>query len=104
MMPGGPSVMDDRRELRIQEAAALCGISQAALFLRCVSGDFPNARRDSSRWVVNLAAWRIPTEDLVAAGLLPNADSGAIELPGPQESVSVDKPPKGSKAAKSLRT
>lgn len=61
----------DTRSLSMRGAAAACGVTQAAMRTRLAAGEFPNAARLPS------GEWRIPVEDLRAAGLSPSGEAGA---------------------------
>ena len=58
--------MTDRPAFSLKAAAAACGVSLFTIRRRREAGEFPNA-------LMTEAGWRIPVEDLLAAGLRVNA-------------------------------
>ena len=55
--------------LTIAEAAQLCGVSTSTIRRYLRAGRFPGARQQPSRVPGHSGQWRIPTEDLLEAGL-----------------------------------
>lgn len=67
-------VADDelrRPELTLRQAAEACGVARITIRRRLDDGQFPNAYKNQDRQ----PQWLIPVEDLIAAGLQPNAYS-----------------------------
>ena len=70
-----------RPSLTLSEAASACGVSRSTIRRKHESGTFPGAWKDAE------GAWRVPVEDLLAAGLRPgrpsppDAASEPVELP-----------------------
>jgi hypothetical protein len=60
----GPSVT-------IAEAARMCGVSASTIRRHLAAGRFPTAQQQPSAIPGQRGLWRIPTQDLVAAGLRP---------------------------------
>jgi Helix-turn-helix domain len=57
--------------LTIAEAARLCGVSAATIRRHLAAGRFPTAHQQPSPTPGQQGRWRIPTQDLLAAGLRP---------------------------------
>jgi excisionase family DNA binding protein len=57
--------------LTITEAARLCGVSVSTIRRYLAAGRFPTARQQPSPLPGQRGLWRIPTQDLLAAGLRP---------------------------------
>ena len=57
--------------LTIAEAARLCGVSTSTIRRYLAAGRFPTARQQPSPISGQRGLWRIPTQDLLAAGLRP---------------------------------
>jgi Helix-turn-helix domain len=57
--------------LTIAEAARLCGISASTIRRYLAAGRFPTAHQQPSPTPGQRGLWRIPTQDLLAAGLRP---------------------------------
>jgi excisionase family DNA binding protein len=55
--------------LTVAEAAQVCGVSTSTIRRYLRAGRFPGARQDPSRLPGQPGPWRIPTEDLLGAGL-----------------------------------
>src|SRR5699024_6016439 len=51
----------------LREAEERCGVSRSTLKRRLAAGDFPNAYKTSQ------GQWRVPVNDLIAAGYQPDA-------------------------------
>jgi excisionase family DNA binding protein len=66
--------------LTIAEAAQLCGVSVSTIRRYLAAGRFPAAHQQSSPIPGQQGRWRIPTQDLLAAGLRP----GQAHLPDQQ--------------------
>jgi hypothetical protein len=66
-----------RPSLTIAEAARLCGVSVSTIRRHLAAGRFPTARQQPSPIPGQRGLWRIPTQDLLAAGLRP----GQARLP-----------------------
>jgi excisionase family DNA binding protein len=60
-----------RPTLTIAEAARLCGVSASTIRRYLAAGRFPGARQQSSPIPGQRGLWRIPTQDLLEAGLRP---------------------------------
>jgi excisionase family DNA binding protein len=60
-----------RPSLTITEAARLCGVSVSTIRRYLAAGRFPTARQQPSPIPGQRGLWRIPTQDLLAAGLRP---------------------------------
>jgi Helix-turn-helix domain len=63
--------MWSRPSLTIAEAARLGGVSVSTIRRYLAAGRFPTARQQSSRVPGQGGPWRIPTQELLAAGLRP---------------------------------
>ena len=61
----------DRAELTIAEAAQMCGVSASTIRRQLAAGRFPTAHQQPSPVPGQRGLWRIPTQDLLAAGLRP---------------------------------
>jgi len=70
----GPSVT-------IAEAAGLCGVSVSTIRRYLAAGRFPTANQQPSPIPGQRGLWRIPTRDLLAAGLRPRQ----VRRPDPEE-------------------
>jgi hypothetical protein len=57
--------------LTIAEAAQMCGVSASTIRRHLTAGRFPTAHRQPSPIPGQRGLWRIPTQDLLAAGLRP---------------------------------
>lgn len=62
--------MNERPRWTVAQAARECGVSADTIRRRLKSGAFPNADRSGKQ-----GAWRIPVDDLIAAGLTPGKPS-----------------------------
>lgn len=62
--------MNERPRWTVAQAARECGVSADTIRRRLRSGAFPNADRSGKQ-----GAWRIPVDDLIAAGLTPGKPS-----------------------------
>ena len=60
--------------LTIAEAARLCGVSASTIRRYLAAGRFPTARQQPNPIRGQRGLWRIPTQDLLAAGLRPRQD------------------------------
>jgi hypothetical protein len=60
--------------LTIAEAARLCGVSASTIRRYLAAGRFPTAHQQPSPIRGQRGLWRIPTQDLLAAGLRPRQD------------------------------
>jgi Helix-turn-helix domain len=60
-----------RPSLTIAEAARLCGVSASTIRRHLAAGRFPTAHQQPSPIPGRGGLWRIPTQDLLAAGLRP---------------------------------
>jgi hypothetical protein len=60
-----------RPNLTIAEAARLCGVSASTIRRHLAAGRFPTAHQQPSPIPGQRGLWRIPTRDLLAAGLRP---------------------------------
>ena len=60
-----------RQSLTIAEAARLCGVSTSTIRRYLAAGRFPTAHQQPSPIPGQRGLWRIPTQDLLAAGLRP---------------------------------
>ena len=60
-----------RPSLTIAEAARLCGVSASTIRRYLAAGRFPSAHQQPSPIPGQRGLWRIPTQDLLAAGLRP---------------------------------
>jgi hypothetical protein len=60
-----------RPSLTIAEAARLCGVSASTIRRYLAAGRFPTAHQQPSPISGQRGLWRIPTQDLLAAGLRP---------------------------------
>jgi Helix-turn-helix domain len=63
--------LSSRPSLTIAEAARLCGVSASTIRRYLAAGRFPTARQQPSPIPGQRGLWRIPTQDLLAAGLRP---------------------------------
>jgi hypothetical protein len=57
--------------LTITEAAQMCGVSASTIRRHLAAGRFPTAQQQASAVPGQRGLWRIPTQDLLAAGLRP---------------------------------
>jgi hypothetical protein len=57
--------------LTIAEAAQMCGVSASTIRRHLAAGRFPTAHQQPSRIPGQRGLWRIPTQDLLTAGLRP---------------------------------
>jgi Helix-turn-helix domain len=69
------------RSLTIAEAARTCGVSVSTIRRYLAAGRFPTAHQQPSPIRGQRGLWRIPTQDLLAAGLRP----GQAHLPDQQQ-------------------
>ena len=69
--PRDQSIEPDRRALTIREAADAAGITGRSVRRRLAAGAFPGAYKDSEAGRPGAQIWRIPVEDLEAAGIGP---------------------------------
>jgi hypothetical protein len=67
--------------LTIAEAARLCGVSASTIRRYLAAGRFPTAQRKPSAIPGQRGLWRVPTQDLLAAGLRP----GQARPPGQEQ-------------------
>jgi excisionase family DNA binding protein len=70
-LPGLEHDLWSRPGLTITEAARLCGVSVSTIRRYLAAGRFPTARQRPSPIPGQRGLWRIPTQDLLAAGLRP---------------------------------
>jgi hypothetical protein len=70
-VPDPSHELSSRPSLTIAEAARLCGVSASTIRRYLAAGRFPTARQQSSPIPGQRGLWRIPTQDLLAAGLRP---------------------------------
>jgi Helix-turn-helix domain len=70
-----------RPSLTIAEAAQLCGVSASTIRRHLAAGRFPTAHQQPSPIPGQRGLWRIPTRDLLAAGLRPRQ----VRRPDPEE-------------------
>jgi hypothetical protein len=83
-----------RPNFSLREAADVCGVSKITMRRRLDARGFPNAWRANGPGGQATGEWRIPIEDLLAAGFTPNAAlNGPLRPPGPPTT------PNGSQAA-----
>jgi hypothetical protein len=68
-----------RPSLTLSEAASACGVSRSTIRRKHESGTFPGAWKDAE------GAWRVPVEDLLAAGLRPGRPSPPDAASAPDE-------------------
>src|SRR5438477_2490161 len=69
--PGDHPIPPVARALTIREAELATGINSRSIRRRLAAGTFPGAFKDADRDRPNARVWRIPVEDLEAAGLGP---------------------------------
>jgi helix-turn-helix protein len=63
--------LSSRPSLTVAEAARLCGVSASTIRRHLAAGRFPTAHQQPSPIPGQRGLWRIPTQDLLAAGLRP---------------------------------
>ena len=81
--PGDHPIQPVARALTIREAELATGINSRSIRRRLAAGTFPGAFKDADRDRPNARVWRIPVEDLEAAGLGPlHLENRAEEEPG----------------------
>jgi excisionase family DNA binding protein len=73
-LPSSEHDLWSRPSLTIAEAARLCGVSASTIRRYLAAGRFPAAHRQPSPIPGQRGLWRIPTQDLFAAGLRPGQD------------------------------
>jgi hypothetical protein len=76
--PGSEHHLWSGPSLTIAEAARLCGVSASTIRRYLAAGRFPTAHQQPGPIPGQRGLWRIPTQDLLAAGLRP----GQARLPG----------------------
>jgi hypothetical protein len=69
--PGSEHDLWSGPSLTIAEAARLCGVSASTIRRHLAAGRFASAQRQPSPIPGQRGRWRIPTQDLLAAGLRP---------------------------------
>jgi hypothetical protein len=69
--PGSEHDLGVGPNLTIAEAARLCGVSASTIRRYLAAGRFPSAHQQPSPIPGQRGPWRIPTQDLLAAGLRP---------------------------------
>jgi hypothetical protein len=69
--PRDQSIKTERCALTIREAADAAGITSRSVRRRLTAGAFPGAYKDSQAGGPDAQIWRIPVEDLEAAGIGP---------------------------------
>ena len=69
--PGSEHDLGVGPSLTIAEAARLCGVSASTIRRYLAAGRFPTAHQQPSPISGQRGLWRIPTQDLLAAGLRP---------------------------------
>jgi hypothetical protein len=77
--PSGQPIEPAARALTIREAERATGITSRSIRRRLAAGVFPGAYKDADSDRSNARVWRIPVEDLEAAGL------GPLDLASPVE-------------------
>jgi Helix-turn-helix domain len=70
-VPDSDHDLESRPSLTIAEAARLCGVSVSTIRRYLAAGRFPTAHQQPSPTPGQRGLWRIPTQDLLAAGLRP---------------------------------
>jgi excisionase family DNA binding protein len=70
--PGSEQDLWSRPSLTIAEAARLCGVSASTIRRYLAAGRFPAAHQQPGPIPGQRGLWRIPTQDLLAAGLRPD--------------------------------
>jgi excisionase family DNA binding protein len=70
-LPDSERGLGSRPSLTIAEAARLCGVSVSTIRRYLAAGRFPTAHQQPSPIPGQRGAWRIPTQELLAAGLRP---------------------------------
>lgn len=83
-----PSIVESTQWLKINEAAAVSGVSSDTIRRNLKAGAFPRSRRALGLDGSETGAWLIPVADLVAAGLrtdqaVMRTAAGEIVTPGP---------------------
>src|SRR5215217_7513906 len=68
-LPGSEQGLWSEPRLTIAEAARLCGVSASTIRRYLADGRFPGAHQQPSPIPGQRGLWRIPTQDLLAAGL-----------------------------------
>ena len=68
-LPGSEQDLWSEPRLTIAEAARLCGVSASTIRRYLAAGRFPGAHQQPSPIPGQRGLWRIPTQDLLAAGL-----------------------------------
>src|SRR5512133_1215805 len=68
-LPGLEHDLWSRPSLTIAEAARLCGVSVSTIRRHLAAERFPTAHQQPSPIPGQRGLWRIPTQDLLAAGL-----------------------------------
>ena len=68
-LPGSEHDLWSEPRLTIAEAARLCGVSASTIRRYLAAGRFPGAHQQPSPIPGQRGLWRIPTQDLLAAGL-----------------------------------
>jgi hypothetical protein len=79
--PGSEHDLESGPSLTIAEAARLCGVSVSTIRRYLAAGRFPTAHQQPSPIPGQRGLWRIPTQDLLAAGLRP----GQARLPDQEQ-------------------
>jgi hypothetical protein len=80
-LPGSEQDLWSEPRLTIAEAARLCGVSASTIRRYLAAGRFPGAHQQPSPIPGQRGLWRIPTQDLLAAGLRP----GQARLPDQEQ-------------------
>ena len=75
-LPGSEQDLWSEPRLTIAEAARLCGVSASTIRRYLAAGRFPGAHQQPSSIPGQRGLWRIPTQDLLAAGLRPGQAHG----------------------------
>jgi Helix-turn-helix domain len=79
--PGSEHDLWTGPSLTIAEAAQMCGVSASTIRRHLAAGRFPTAHQQPSPIPGQRGLWRIPTQDLLAAGLRP----GQAPLPDQEQ-------------------
>ncbi len=77
--------MTDRPSFTLSEAADATGKTKKTMRRRLDAGDFPNAYREAGPGNSNSWPWRVPLEDLLAAGFQLHEPTPPDVEPEPQE-------------------
>jgi hypothetical protein len=92
---GGDRPQQQPQTLTVAEAAQVYGVSTSTIRRYLRGGRFPGARQDPSPVPGQPAPWRIPTDDLVQAGLdrrqaTPSRHAGQHQVPADRAATSTD--------------